>query len=202
MIFKGNGGKCGSTGLQGNPKGFTLLEMVVTLGLLSLLLGSIYSFVDFSGMLAGKAFTRMDVHEELRIAANRISRDIAQAVALEPKGEFTDSNWIILQRPIYPGNQGKGEGKKVKYYMDYQQKEIQYAVNNGHGFYGNNPIVNHMADMRFSRQGNIVTIRIVGEKDNAYMKKYGKQNSYQSMLMTKVTPKLYQELPYETFCEK
>jgi len=178
--------------------GFTLMELTVVTVLLSLLLGTAYFFLFHTSLMTNKEVFRADVHNDIRIAANRISRDIRQAVEILPAGDFTDSPWISVKR-VELGTDNIETIKEVKYYLDSSGREIEYAVNDGAGFYGNTPIVNHVKNVKFSKQGGTVTIIIEGEKDNGSKKEIEKgyqlydSKSYTYTILTKVTPKLLRE---------
>ena len=187
-------------------KGLTLLELLVVTGLLSVLLGTAYFFLYQTGLLAGKEFFRADVHNDLRLAANRISRDIRQAVEIQPAGQFTDSNWIAVKR-VQLDTRGTNDTKddreimkEVKYSLDLEDREIEYAVRNELGFAGVNPIANHVLDLKFSRQADgTVVITITGEKDDTDKKEITTvprqydRDPYRFTVLTKVTPKMFRE---------
>ncbi|AEF95014.1 hypothetical protein Desca_2175 [Desulfotomaculum nigrificans CO-1-SRB] len=66
--------------------GFTLMELMVVTGLLSLLLGAAYFFLQHTILSTQQAYVQTDTQNNLRIAVNRMSREIREASSIKIKG--------------------------------------------------------------------------------------------------------------------
>ncbi|MDO7788661.1 prepilin-type N-terminal cleavage/methylation domain-containing protein [Desulforamulus aquiferis] len=174
--------------------GFTLIEIMVVTSLVCILLAINYSLVQNHTLLAKKGYYRGDVHENLRLAANRMSRDIRQAL------EYTigvDQRSIQITR-----SERDGAGNEVIRYITYSHDPVDMEVERSTRLTGPVssplPLASHICSLKFEQEGNAVVITITGEK--TYVKEGDKGNElydwqpYGLVLQTKVTPKLYREL--------
>lgn len=67
--------------------GFTLMELMVVTGLLSLLLGAAYFFLQHTMLSTQQAYVQTDNLDNLRIAINRMSREVREATSIKINGD-------------------------------------------------------------------------------------------------------------------
>ncbi len=150
-----------------DEKGFTLVETMVALTIFMILVAVIsLSYAD-----SYKAFIKnsqnVEVQENLRIATNRMKREIRQATHI---GE-----WPVKDHNIYVDSNNDGiadndcdeiafeiDNNVIRFYYDSSQNELQRSVNGS----GNNPISSNISGLEFNydHNGKILTINIKGKK--------------------------------------
>lgn len=161
-------------------KGFTLMELMVVIGLLSVLIGTAYFFLNHTVMQTQRTYNQTDVEANIRIAADRMTREIRQATTIY----LVDNSTIEFLLP---------NGKEIKYYYDSRTNEIRRLVD-GEGY---NPITDQIKSVKFARMEtdgnkpnyNTIVIEVEGAvitTDHKGQKKY----DHIQKLQTKVTPKL------------
>lgn len=174
-------------------KGFTLMEVMVVTGLLSLLAGITYSLVQHSTLTVKKGYYRADVHENLRIAADRMSRDIRQALdyTIGPDGKS-----IQITR-----SEKDSAGKEIIKYITYSHDPVDLEVERRAKGKGSlsppGPFASHISSLRFEQVGNQISIWLTGQK--TYYKEGDKghelydREPYQLVVHTLVVPRLDRE---------
>ncbi|MDF2546492.1 MAG: hypothetical protein K0R93_1390 [Anaerosolibacter sp.] len=90
---------------RNRQSGFTLIELIITIGLLSIILGIIFSFQSFGTKVFNKGVTQSDIQSTLRLASDFIIKDVRNATE------------IMLTTPANPNdyNQIYVSGNKLKY---------------------------------------------------------------------------------------
>ncbi len=66
-----------------DKQGFTLIEVLATVAIVGLLLSAMYSFVIMSNKMYRSGSDKNDLHYDLRIASERITREVRFAKSLE-----------------------------------------------------------------------------------------------------------------------
>lgn len=97
--------------ISAREEGITLLELVIGMGLLSLVLGSMLTVFDTMQRTAARQASRSQTTDALRIAMDRITKDIRQAIAV---WETSDNDYIEMDtlingsqhRVAYDGSNG------------------------------------------------------------------------------------------------
>jgi len=140
--------------------GFTLVETMVALTLLCILMVSVYTFF-LSGVISWKNNRdKADVQENLRIAVNRLARELRQAKSIH----FFD---------LYSGGRlefNDPYGKIITYYCatsgdPENARQLIRAVNGT----GNNPVARYIKKIMVepvncSPDTRLITITLLGEK--------------------------------------
>ena len=141
-----------------NCSGMTLIELVVSIGIMVMVLTAIFAFFS-AGIKSWKlADKQIEVQQNARIVFDWISRDLKVAKDYE----IIDEDKIQIT-PY--------EGSKMTYYKSGEQ--LILSRNDGH-----NPVANHIKHLEFKKShDNTIEIYIVVEKD-----------SYKVKLSTKVRP--------------
>lgn len=174
-------------------RGFTLLEVMVTSGLMVVLVGICYSLLNNTTLVVKKGYYREDVHYNVRTAANRISRDLRQALdyTIDPGGSK-----IKLTRSEKDSG-GNEIIKHIIYSYDPVDLEIERSAQGTGSMSSPSPLASHIKSLTFVREGHTIIISITGEK--TYIKegergfKLYDPEPYRCSLHTKVTPRLYRE---------
>lgn len=119
---------------------------------------------------------KIEVQESLRLAVNKIAREIRQAVSLDDMSSAAKTNLGTASgvtppnQPIYVMDSGKkiifvvtegSEQKVIGYYLS--GGKILRSVNGS----GNNPVASNMKDVNFQYAGKTVLITCAGEKSNS-----------------------------------
>lgn len=167
-------------GILRQNKGFTLMELMVVIGVLSMLIGTAYFFLNHTVLNTQRVYNQTDIESNLRVGANRITREIRQATAIY----LINNSTIEFQLP---------DAKRIQYYYDSSTNEIRRLV---HGV-GYNPVVNNIKSVKYYRMEmnnaspnyNTIVIEIEGA---IITKNSNGQKVFDDVrkLQTKVTPKL------------
>lgn len=145
-------------------KGFTLVEAIVSLMIFVIALSTVLIVYlrGYSGYL--KNNQEIEVQEGLRIALNRISRDIRQA---KPELKIYKLDGSLSK----DGTGSKisfltANGETVVYSFDRQDRELEVKRGAANSF---QPVVSHVDDLEFQFDCNkkTVTIYIRGKKHNS-----------------------------------
>jgi prepilin-type N-terminal cleavage/methylation domain-containing protein len=145
-------------------RGFTLMETMVALTIFAIVVTAVLT-VYVQGYASYHANNqKIEVQENLRIALNRISRDLRQA----------KSGLIIYKQDGSPANDGTGtkisfltaSGENIMYGYDPADKEVEvkrYAAGNFQ------PVVSNIEglEFQFNSDTKLVTIYIKGIKQNS-----------------------------------
>lgn len=160
-----------------SKNGYTLAEIIVALTLFALISGSIAFLYERGYMNYTQQSQRIEVLENLRIAVNRMSREIRQALPMQTLSSQTKASLksILGRDPTEPVNL-MNNGEKIVFVIDYQNqqkiisyyydsagKEIQRSVNGA----GNNPVASNVTGLKFSYSNSTVTITVRGNKRNS-----------------------------------
>lgn len=160
-----------------SKNGYTLAEIIVALTIFALISGSVALLYGRGYASYARQSQRIDVLENLRIAVNRVSREIRQALPVRELSSQTKASIksILGRDPTEPVNlmnngekiifviDDQGQQKIISYYYDSAGKEIQRSVNGA----GNNPVASNVTGLKFSYSNSTVTITVRGEKRNS-----------------------------------
>jgi prepilin-type N-terminal cleavage/methylation domain-containing protein len=145
-------------------KGFTLVEAIVSLTIFVLAVSAVLTVYlqGYAGYLENNQ--KIEVQEGLRIALNRISRDLRQAKS-EPE---------IFKQDGSLSRDGTGSkisfltasGETVTYSFDRRDRELEVRRGAAGSF---QPVVSHIEDLEFQFDSDkkIVAIYIRGKKHNS-----------------------------------
>jgi len=146
-----------------NEKGFLLVETIFAMLLTTVAIVIILMIYTNGYSSYIKQTDKIDVQENMRIAMNRMVRDIRQASEIPT---ITNSNNLPLgakdKISFDKMEYNSDDVKKICYYYDSVDREIQKSVD---GF-GHNPLASNIKSVLFdySSSEKIVTITIVGNR--------------------------------------
>jgi len=134
--------------------GFTLLEVLIALMLLFIVVVASYDLYYYSIVTWWRTSERQDTADHLRVAADRLARELRTAVQLTENSSETEL-WFR-----------DAEGQVVRYYHDAAKKQL-LRVRAG----GTNPVASRVAAVGFTyapaglprTQQRLVTITLVGD---------------------------------------
>jgi|GEM_PF-5032344 len=102
------------TDLLANNKGFTLIEIIVGMMILSVVMMSAYTMFSSGLRISGKLTGDVDVRNDIRKAGNQIVKDIQQSTGVaKPQGNFVFS---------------LADGSTVSYYYDPAKQAVMRSV--------------------------------------------------------------------------
>lgn len=146
-----------------NSKGFTMVESMIALCIFTLVVGGVLLVYSKGQIEHIKNNHKTELQENLRIALNRISRDIRQA-----------RDYIVIYGPDgSPAADGRGTrikfknagGDIIEYSFDGKDKELEVK----RGPWGSpTPVASHIEGLEFQYDGagKVVTVFIKGRKGN------------------------------------
>ena len=138
--------------------GFTLLEIIITLTIMSLVLGAIYTLM-LNGISAWKRQeTQIDTLQNMRVAMNLLSKEIENG-----------SNLQVIQTTNPPRSQlQSGQSGTIKFYLE---NGIIYRESNG----AKNPLAYGIDSLVFEELGNnLVGIEISAMVGNRKYRTYSR----------------------------
>src|SRR4030066_1372501 len=91
-----------------DTRGFSLIELLIVMGMLTLVLVAVYSLYDTHSKSAYVQEEVVDVQQNLRIALDGISRDIKMAGVLIPMNDNAGTGTNVENVPV--GNVGNNTG--------------------------------------------------------------------------------------------
>lgn len=143
-----------------NNSGFTLVEMMVALALLSVMFISLYGFFLSGVIVWHRSQDKAEVEENLRIGINRLARELRQA-----KG-IVSFNSTCGGKLIFTGS----DGSSISYFRSTsgdaeQAYQLTRAVNGA----GNNPVARYIREISVEPADcgtgtGMVTVTLMGEK--------------------------------------
>jgi len=148
-----------------NDNGFTLVEMMVALALLSVVFTAVNSFFLSSVTAWHRSQDKAEVEENLRIGMNRLSRELRQAESIvsydntsQPRGRLT----FQAER--------NNALKTISYYCSSSgDPEAAYQLIRAVSGEGNNPVARYVTGISVSpancgAQTKLLTVTLEGEK--------------------------------------
>ena len=125
-----------------NEKGLSLIELIITLLIVSLLLGSIYGILQgtFGVWLHGSE--KMDLQQNARIAMNTLENEIKRADRVNSNSTSTSLNLTI-------------DGQLVRYHLSGTQ--LLRATTGG----GNNPVAYNLRQLSFTYYPSVSSCSLV-----------------------------------------
>lgn len=157
--WAGHGKRSGRLrGVRGNPvfgvAGFTLLEVLIALMLLFVVVVASYDLYYYGMVTWWRSSERQDTADHLRVAVDRLARELRTAVQLTENSSETEL-WFM-----------DAEGQVVRYYHDAAKKQL-LRVRSG----GTNPVASRVAAVGFAyapaglprTQQRLVTVTLVGD---------------------------------------
>lgn len=137
-------------------RGFTFIEAVVALTIMAIAITAV-SLLYVSGYRQyARENDRIEVQENLRLAAARMAGKIRQA---DPGSiSITDSGRQI-------GFTLSFSAEKFRYQFDAQDKEVEEVKEGPSGY--TQPVASYITGLNFSRSGNGVTIVVEGKKGHS-----------------------------------
>jgi len=114
-----------------NEKGLTLIELIITLLIVSLLLGSIYGILQGTLRVWFHGSEKMDIQQNARIAMSTLEREIKRADRVNSNSTGTSLNLTI-------------DGQLIRYHLSGTQ--LLRATSGG----GNNPVAYNLKELRFT----------------------------------------------------
>ena len=125
-----------------NEKGLTLIELIVTLLIVSLLLGSIYGILQGTLRVWLHGSEKIDIQQNARIAMNTLESEIKRADRVNSSSTSTSLNLTI-------------DGQLVRYHLSGTQ--LLRATSGG----GNNPVAYNLKQLRFTYYPNVTSSSLV-----------------------------------------
>ena len=125
-----------------NEKGLTLIELIVTLLIVSLLLGSIYGILQGTLRVWLHGSEKIDIQQNARIAMNTLESEIKRADRVNANSTATSLNLII-------------DGQLVRYHLSGTQ--LLRATSGG----GNNPVAYNLKEIRFTYYPSVNSCSLV-----------------------------------------
>lgn len=151
-----------------NQKGFTLVETIIALTILSFLVTAVLLIYAEGYLNYAKSNQKIEVQENLRLTLNKMSREIRQASSIP--GFFDYNPTIDTNNDGNPSNDWDKitfslNGKTISYYYDLTGKEIQRSVDGE----GHNPMASHVTGLEFQYDSKVKTVTIIikGKKLNS-----------------------------------
>lgn len=65
-----------------SEKGFTLMELILVMGIMSIVMAAIFSFLLFQNKMFNKASDKFDIQAETRLALSQIDKELRNSVTL------------------------------------------------------------------------------------------------------------------------
>ena len=125
-----------------NEKGLTLIELIITLLIVSLLLGSIYGILQGTLRVWLHGSEKIDIQQNARIAMNTLESEIKRADRVNSNSTSTSLNLTI-------------DGQLVRYHLSGTQ--LLRATSGG----GNNPVAYNLKQLRFTYYPSINSCSLV-----------------------------------------
>lgn len=125
-----------------NEKGLTLIELIITMLIISLLLGSIYGILEGALKVWLQGSERIDIQQNARIAINTLETEIRRADRVNLNSGATTLNLTI-------------NGQLIRYYLSGTQ--LLRSVSGE----GNNPVAYNINQLKFTYYPNISSCSLV-----------------------------------------
>ena len=125
-----------------NEKGLTLIELIITLLIVSLLLGSIYGILQGTLRVWLHGSEKMDIQQNARIAMNTLESEIKRADRVNVNSTSTSLNLTI-------------DGQLVRYHLSGTQ--LLRATGGG----GNNPVAYNLKQLQFTYYPSVNSCSLV-----------------------------------------
>ena len=134
-----------------NRRGFTLIEIMITVVIVTIIFSSIFNIYIRGVLFWHQSQAKNEVSESLRIAMDRLSRELRQASRIyavtNNNLKFYDSNNCLITYSIYNTNQ-----------LNRKISPNVYSA----------PIVNNIIKLEtvYNQANNLVTVKITGKSMN------------------------------------
>lgn len=144
-----------------NEKGFTFLELLICFIILGLFINAGYALLESGIYIWSRGEKNLDVQQNMRLAMEKILKDVYLAQGLEPGIERY--NFVLSEKELVLRNI---DGTLMAYYLD-ETNGILYRFANG----GRNPLAYEIKDVKFiyNREpwylSNLVTMELIGGQD-------------------------------------
>ena len=138
----------------GNPKGYTLVETVITVALLSVILLGAYGVLHTGNVVVNKDLTLLDMQQQTRNAIDRIVREVRQASSqtITTNYNSTTNDKIAFKIPQI------AIGTQVKYYLsgtNLVREDAAGATQN---------IASNINLLKFTLAGSLLQIQVRADK--------------------------------------
>lgn len=139
-------------------KGFTLLEVIITVTILSLVMIGVFSVFNIADKGWNQDMGVLDLHQEARQVMDRMVKEIRQSknedITISNAGEKVD--FII---PTGVANSTITYSDTISYYRNVNNQIIrEHPVNNAH------VLANNIVGLNFSIAGSVLTVQLAAKK--------------------------------------
>lgn len=131
-------------------KGLTLLEILISLGIMSIMIVIVYTILQTGINLWGKQEGDIEGKQSVLTAISLISQEIRNGYKVEIVEPVSGNSREII---IYVRRNGTAT-RKIKYSLNSAQHQIQRAVNDNGSYEGNNIVARGITRLWFERAPN------------------------------------------------
>lgn len=161
-----------------NKKSFTLVEVLIVIGVLGLMLAAVFEILATGKNAQDMGSTQGDVMDQARQGLESMVKELYQTTVAEisdPSGRpFDNVSTITFQIPvgydiggkiIWGDGQGGASGNKITYIVENQQF-LRKVYNSSNELIGQRVLANYVQGVGFSLglKGNLLTITLTVQK--------------------------------------
>lgn len=141
-------------------KGFTLIEILVSIAILSIVIAGIFAVLNIGDMTWHSDMGLVDLQQQARQAMDSMVREIRQTNTNPVEGNISIVLASEITFSIPPQNYGDAWIGPIRYYLDTQKDQIIREYPTG----TTKVLANDINSLNFSLSGNVITIQLSAEK--------------------------------------